>query len=151
MTLEAMDDNIIAKLLVPEGAEVTVGSPILVLIEVGADAAAFADFEAPAAATPVAAAPEPAKAVAPAPAALKPVAPTPAPTPAPAAAAPAPAPAAAAFNTSNAAAYTASVRTMHGNTPGPLHNKMAADQLAYIARFGGGLHRPLPTSEGKKK
>ena len=70
MTLEAMDDNVIAKMLVAEGTEVKVGQPILVLVEEGIDIAAFADF------MPVAvAAPEPIPAAA---------APTPAPVAAPA-------------------------------------------------------------------
>jgi len=149
MTLEAMDDNIIAQLLVAEGSEVKVGAPIMVLIEEGADFNAFADFAAsvaaPAAASVKAAAPAPA-APTPAPA---PAAPKPAPKPAPAAA-PKPAPAAAVLGSSDAAAYTASVRTMHGNAPGPLHSKLAADQHAYIKRFGGGLHKPLPLPDAKK-
>jgi len=158
MTLEAMDDNVIAKLLVPEGSEVQVGTPIMVLIEDGVDFQAFADFVAPAAAAASVQAAAPAKA-APLPA------PVPTPTPAPAAAkalaTPAPAPAqaqaqapaqaaGASPDSGNAAAYTASVRTMHGNAPGPLHGKLAADQHAYIARFGGGLHRPLALPDKTK-
>jgi pyruvate dehydrogenase E2 component (dihydrolipoamide acetyltransferase) len=72
MAFECTDDLVIAKLLVPEGAEVAVGAPIMVTVEEGEDISAFANFEAPAAAA----------AAAPATPALAPVPSTPPPTPA---------------------------------------------------------------------
>lgn len=154
MTLESMDDNVIGKLLVPEGTEVNVGSPILVLLEEGEDAAPFADFIAPAVEVSPAAA---------ALAASKPKAPEPTPAPTPVAAplaqvptptslsssssAPVSAPAAAASDS----LATVAVRTMHRTTTtGPLTAKLAANQHAYIAKYGRGLHKPLPMAAVKK-
>ena len=87
MEVEAVDEGVVAKILVPEGTEgVKVNAPIAVLAEEGEDAAAAASA-APAAADPApAAAAEPAAAEAP-----KPNGGTPAPAAAPAPAAPAPA------------------------------------------------------------
>ncbi|MCZ6839807.1 MAG: pyruvate dehydrogenase complex dihydrolipoamide acetyltransferase [Alphaproteobacteria bacterium] len=81
MEVESVDEGILAKILVAEGAEeIAVNTPIAVLLEEGEDDSVLANFDAGAAA-PIAApaAPEPA----PTPAA----APEPAPTPAPTAAA----------------------------------------------------------------
>lgn len=87
MEVEAVDEGVVAKILVPEGTEgVKVNAPIAVLAEEGEDVAAAASA-APAAAGPApAAAAEPAAAEAP-----KPNGGTPAPAAAPAPAAPAPA------------------------------------------------------------
>ncbi len=78
MAFEAQDDMVIAKILVPEGQEVKVGSPIMVTVESGVDISGFVDFIAPESVTstptPVAATPEPTPvASAPAPVASKPV------------------------------------------------------------------------------
>jgi pyruvate dehydrogenase E2 component (dihydrolipoamide acetyltransferase) len=153
MTLESMDANIIGKLLVESGSEVYVGSPILVLLEEGADHKPFADFVVTTKATPAAAAAAPVAAKA---------APAPAPAPAPVAkAAPAPAPAAAAAVVAapapapgNVLLTTVGVRTMWAaakSGPGPLTAKLAANQHAYIAKYGRGLHRPLPLPAVAKK
>jgi len=83
MEVESVDEGILAKILVAEGAEeIAVNTPIAVLLEEGEDDSVLANFDAGAAA-PIAAsaAPEPA----PTPAAAPEPAPTPAPTPAPAA------------------------------------------------------------------
>eukprot|EP00605_Chrysophyceae_sp_TOSAG23-4_P001252 GSChrysophyteH1.ASY1.ANO1.1363.1 assembled CDS len=45
MAFEAQDDLVIAKILVSEGAEVPVGSPIMVTVEDAESISAFADFE----------------------------------------------------------------------------------------------------------
>ena len=84
---EMVDDGILAKILLPEGAQdVPVGTPMVVLVTDAADVAAFADFTvegAPAAAP--AAAPEPAPAAAaPPPPPAAPAAPAAAASPAPA-------------------------------------------------------------------
>ncbi|WP_136657307.1 pyruvate dehydrogenase complex dihydrolipoamide acetyltransferase [Nitratireductor sp. XY-223] len=85
MEVEAVDEGVVAKILVPEGTEgVKVNAPIAILAEEGEDVSAAASA-APAA--------EPAAAPAPA-AAPKPNGSTPAPTPAPASAEAAPVPAA---------------------------------------------------------
>ena len=85
MEFEAVDEGVVAKLLVPEGAEgVAVNTPIAVLAgdgESAEDAASAPATEAPAAAEPTSAPDEAAPAAAPAPTS----APTPAPAPAPAA------------------------------------------------------------------
>ncbi len=65
MAFEAQDDMFIAKFLVEEGQEVTVGAPIFVSVEGAGDVTAFSSFEAPAAV----AAPEAPKPAAAAPAA----------------------------------------------------------------------------------
>ena len=46
----AQDEGVVARLLQPEGVEISIGTPILVKVEDAADVEAFADFEAPAAA-----------------------------------------------------------------------------------------------------
>ena len=69
---EVVDDGIIAKILVPEGAQdIAVGTPLAVVVDDAADVGAFKDFTAPASGG--AAAPEPAPAAA-APAAAAPAA-----------------------------------------------------------------------------
>lgn len=80
MEVESVDEGVLAKILVAEGAEeIAVNTPIAVLLEEGEDDSVLANFDAGAAA-PIAApaAPEPA----PTPAAAPEPAPTPAPTPA---------------------------------------------------------------------
>lgn len=85
---EAQDEAVLAKILVKAGApDISVGTPIMVLVENAEDAAAFKDFvvdggAAPAAASAPASAPAPAPAV-PAPQAVAPAAPAPAPASAP--------------------------------------------------------------------
>ena len=60
---EVVDDGIIAKILVPEGAQdIAVGTPLAVVVDDAADVGAFKDFTAPASGG--AAAPEPAPAAA---------------------------------------------------------------------------------------
>lgn len=77
---ECLDDGVVAKILVPEGAQdIPVGKPVIVMVEDAADVAAFKDFQAPdsgasAPPPPVADAP-----VAPAPAASSPSPPPPVP------------------------------------------------------------------------
>ena len=147
ITLEAMEENIIGKLLVDEGAEVKVGNPILVLLEEGVDAAAFKDFKIAAAPVTTAALPEKAAPIAtPSPVPSKPVVAASAPVSPPALATPVK------HTTiiSSSIENTASVRTIHGGAQGPLHGKLAADQHAYIARFGRGFHRPLALPKEKK-
>ncbi len=69
MAFENQDDGVVAKLLVPDGAQnVVVGAPVLVLVEDAASVAAFANF-APGKAAAPAAAPSAAAPAAPAPAA----------------------------------------------------------------------------------
>ena len=85
MEFEAVDEGVVAKLLVPEGAEgVAVNTPIAVLADDGEsaeDAACAPAAEAPAAAEPTSAPDEAAPAAAPAPASAPTSAPTPAPAP----------------------------------------------------------------------
>ena len=147
MTFECTDDIVIAKILVPEGAEVKVGDPIMVTVEEG-DISAFADFVAPAAA----AAPAPkveaaAPAAAPAPVAAPVAAPAAAPAATPAAASPA-APA-----NADTFVVTHSVKTMWGagSAVGALGNKMAVDQNTYQEKYGHQLHKPLPMPPVKGK
>jgi len=67
---EMVDDGVLAKILIPEGAQdVPVGTPMVVLCDDAADVAAFADFtvDGGAPAAPAAAAPAPAAAAAPPP------------------------------------------------------------------------------------
>tara|TARA_R110002096_G_scaffold416576_2_gene619230 strand:+ start:44425 stop:45693 length:1269 start_codon:yes stop_codon:yes gene_type:complete len=86
MEFESIDDGVVGKLLVAEGAEeIPVGQLIAVLLEDGEDASVADKITADAAApAPAASAPEPTPAPAPAPAAPAPVAAAPAVVPAPA-------------------------------------------------------------------
>jgi len=82
---EAQDEGILAKILIPEGAQdITVGAVIGIIVDDAASVAAFKDFTAEAAPAPAAAAEAP-PAAAPAPAApaAAPAAPAAAATPAP--------------------------------------------------------------------
>lgn len=139
MAFEATDDMVIAKLLIGEGTEVKVGTPIMVTVEDG-DISEFANFEAPAVVAAPAAAPV-------APAAVQATAPAAAPAataaPEPVAAAPVAAPMSANMDT---LAVTASVKTMWGRAVavGALTNKMAAEQNTYQEKYGHQLHKPLP-------
>ena len=89
MEVESVDEGVLAKILVAEGAEeIAVNTPIAVLLEEGEDDSVLANFDAGATAPITAlAAPEPAPtpAAAPEPAPIPAAAPEPAPTPAPAA------------------------------------------------------------------
>lgn len=67
MAFEGQDDFYIAKLLVEPGAEVPVGSPILVSVEDASDVAAFEKFVAPTSATSAVPTPPPALASTPVP------------------------------------------------------------------------------------
>lgn len=154
IAFEAQDDGVVAKHLVSagDGAEIIVGTPILVVVEEPEDVAAFSSFVAPveeAAAAPPApsAVPEPPK-TAPAPVVV--AAPTPAPVvvatppPAPVAVAPAvpepvvvPPPSAAAPTTVGPAwGYLA-------RTASPLAKMMSKEQKAYIAKYGSTGQLPL--------
>ena len=145
MTLEAMDDNLIAKLLVEEGADVKVGHPILVLCEEGEELEGFVDFVA---AAPAAAAATPEPVAAPVAAPPAPVAA--APSAAPPVAAAVPVQAAAATTSDHGILAIASVRTMWTRkNGGPLAAGMAIDQHAYVAKYGRGLHKPLPLANKK--
>ena len=60
---EVVDDGIIAKILVPEGAQdIAVGTPLAVVVDDAADVGAFKDFTAPASGGAAAPAPAPAAA-----------------------------------------------------------------------------------------
>ena len=147
MAFECTDDIVIAKFLVGEGAEVKVGDPIMVTVEDG-DVSAFADFVAPASAPKLAAA---------APVEEKTPAPTTTVTPTPATA-PISTPAAAPTSSStpmsmdaNMFATQSSVRVMHSTgSVGPLSNKLAVEQNAYVEKYGKQLHKPLPMPSKKK-
>eukprot|EP00934_Nitzschia_sp_Nitz4_P006990 Nitzschia sp. Nitz4//scaffold235_size30605//11159//12016//NITZ4_007974-RA/size30605-augustus-gene-0.0-mRNA-1//1//CDS//3329543450//6980//frame0 len=69
MDFEAQDDGFVAKILMEAGtgADVAVGTPIMVTVEESDDVGAFANFEAPAEAAPEPAAPAPAADPAPTP------------------------------------------------------------------------------------
>ena len=145
MTFESTEDFFVAKLLVPNGAEVAVGSPIMVTVEDAADVAAFANFEAPAPAAVVQSPPTPAPAaVAPAPVVVTPVAtPPPTPTPAPVVTAPAPAavkPAPVA-PVQSSSKYT--FRWGEGAKSGPLASQLSKQQNAYHAKYGRTGHKAL--------
>jgi pyruvate dehydrogenase E2 component (dihydrolipoamide acetyltransferase) len=153
---ESQEEFYIAKLLVPEGSEVKIGEPILIVVEEESSVAAFADFKL---------AVEP-KAAAPAPEAPKAEAkPQPkveevpkkqpqSPPPQqqqqqPAAAAPAPKQATPA---PQSAAKTASKVSFHWGTGvvnSPLTRKISADQQAYINKYGRTGHQPILSSESK--
>lgn len=122
---ESVDDGIIAKILVPEGAQdIAINTPIAVVVEDAADVAAFKDFVAGAADAPAAAAAAPAAAPAASPAAAP-------------AASPAAAPAAPAAPVSSPSATSAG-----GQVPAsPLARQLAAQMgvdLASIAGTGPG-------------
>ena len=82
MAFESQDDFFIAKLLVPAGAEIAVGSPIMVTVESADAVGAFANFVAPVAsvvATSAAPIPAPVPVVTPVVATPAPLAPAPTP------------------------------------------------------------------------
>jgi pyruvate dehydrogenase E2 component (dihydrolipoamide acetyltransferase) len=131
MELEAIDDGILAKIIVAAGSEgVAVNAPIAVLLEEGEDAAAVDALEA---------APEAAPKPAPAAATVAPKAPQAAPQPAPEAApGPAPGPAPAPPNTNGARVFAS-----------PLARRMAADAGVDIAAIpGSGPHGRIVKADG---
>lgn len=154
VTFEALDDAFIAKILVKEGVDIPVGVPIMVTVEENTDIAKFADFKAEPSA-PVAAAPAPPKLPSPSPPPVHvaPVKATPvelpkviktevsapvAPITAPVVAAKVPAlpagvPSSGAF----------SVVWGTGASKSGLAAKLAADQKAYITKYGNASHIPL--------
>jgi pyruvate dehydrogenase E2 component (dihydrolipoamide acetyltransferase) len=146
MTFESTEDFFVAKVLVAEGAEVPVGSPIMVTVEDKADIAAFADFVAPAAA--LAAAPA---------AAPVPVAPVAAAVPAPVVAAVVAAPVAASVAVAPAPVRAASVPVAAvpaaastfvrgwgtGAKKSAIASILAQEQNAYIAKYGRTGHKTL--------
>eukprot|EP00978_Attheya_sp_CCMP212_P031799 scaffold121551_cov39-Attheya_sp.AAC.2 len=152
IAFEAQDDGVVAKHLVTagDGAEIIVGTAILVVVEEPEDVAAFASFVAPveeAAAAPV---PEPPK-TAPAPVVVA-AAPTPAPVvvatppPAPVAVAPAVPEPVAVPPPSAAAAAPTTVGPAWGylaRTASPLAKMMSREQKAYIAKYGSTGQLPL--------
>jgi len=143
---EVVDDGIIAKILVDEGAtDITVGTPLGVIVDDAADVAAFKDF------TPsAAAAAEPAPAAAPAaPAATAaPAAATPPPPPPPAAAA---APASGGMVAATPLARQAAVQSgvdlgaVAGSGPGG--RVIAADVLEAAARLASGVAPPAAAAQ----
>ncbi|MGB0572064.1 MAG: pyruvate dehydrogenase complex dihydrolipoamide acetyltransferase [Alphaproteobacteria bacterium] len=87
MEVEAVDEGVLAKILIAEGAEeVAVNTPIAILLEDGEDDSALDGFDTGGAAAPAADEPAPAAAEAPAVAPVAAPAPTPAATPVPVAA-----------------------------------------------------------------
>ena len=143
---EAQDDGFVAKLLQPVGVDLAVGTPIMVTVEEEADVAAFADYSLPkeevvaeVAEPPVTPPPPPVKAEATPP----PPPPTPAPVavPAPVAAAPTSTTAAPATSSSSSAAAVA-----YGFSTAkvsPLAKTLAAQQKAYMERYGTTGQRPI--------
>uniref|UniRef100_A0A6T7HJN7 Lipoyl-binding domain-containing protein n=1 Tax=Attheya septentrionalis TaxID=420275 RepID=A0A6T7HJN7_9STRA len=153
IAFEAQDDGVVAKHLVTagDGAEIIVGTAILVVVEEPEDVAAFSSFVAPveeaAAPAPVAVleppkkAPEPVVAAAPTP---EPVV-VATPPPAPVAVAPVvpepvavPLPSAAAAPTTVGPAWGYLARTAS-----PLAKMMSREQKAYIAKYGSTGQLPL--------
>lgn len=155
VTFEALDDAFVAKILVNEGVDIPVGVPIMVTVEESSDVSKFVDFKAEASA-PVAK-PAPPKPSSPAP-------PTPSPAQAPVQPAPievpkvvkidvvvaapitAAAPVAKAPATpvaSPSAAGVFSVVWGTGVSKSGLAAKLAADQQAYITKYGSTGHIPL--------
>ena len=154
MAFEGQDEFYIAKLLVEPGAEVPVGSPILVSVEDESSVAAFEKFVAPAAAAaaPIAA-PTPVPVAAPAPVAPKveavaPVKPTPTSvTPPP---------------ITSPSAVTAPITSIEGTYSvrskatskiiSPLSSKLSKQATAYDIKYGRAkLIKPQEDIKGKSK
>jgi pyruvate dehydrogenase E2 component (dihydrolipoamide acetyltransferase) len=141
---ESTEDGILAKILVPEGVETTVGATIAITVENEEDVAAFANYEDDeATSAPPAASPEPA--TSPAAAASPGMPPPPPATPpvaspvAPPAAAAAPA---AATSAGNVGGFDGRWRAQVSASA--LGAKMKADQEAYAEEFGFDGSDPLP-------
>lgn len=153
---EAQDDAWVAKLLVAagDGADIAVGTPIMITVEEADDVAAFKDYvhvTEPVAAAPAPAAPEPAAAAAAAPeptpvvvaAPLAPVAPVAAavaPTPVAVAASPSAPPAAAAVSV---ASGISTAWGLHAQTSSPLVQTLRKKQTAYLQKYGSSGQLPL--------
>lgn len=152
MAFEAQDDFFIAKILVENGQEVPVGSPIFISVEDKDNVSAFESYTLPAssAVTPVAAAPEtPVVAKAPEPpkkieAPAAPVVSTPAaPNQAPAVPVPVVAPVAAARKPPTPAAPPTNVNTKQwgqGVSGSVLSKMLASKQSSYISKYGKSTH-----------
>ncbi|KAL3794882.1 hypothetical protein ACHAWO_007656 [Cyclotella atomus] len=146
MDFEAQDDGVVAKLLVQPGSgEISVGVPIMVTVEDGADVAAFKDFVAGTA--PSSSATE---ASAPAPVVEEKIA-APVSAPAVAAAAPTPTPAAAPVAAATPAPAVSGEAISIGGSPwgklaaqkSPLAKALAAKQQQYIEKYGSTGHIPI--------
>lgn len=151
IAFEGQDEFYIAKLLIAAGAEVAVGSPILISVEDESAIAAFENYKveasAPTPAAPVAvkATPPPTPSAPPA-AAAPPVESKPAPV-----STPAPTPVA---STHGAPAVPAlgmySVRTPGSvNTSSPLTGKIRGDQKAYSIKYGRTVAVQADSKKGK--
>ena len=158
MAFEGQDEFYIAKLLVEPGAEVPVGSPILVSVEDESSVAAFEKFVAPAAASaaPIAA-PTPVPVAAPTPVAPKvetvaPVKPTPtAVTPPPITSPSAVAPAVTAPITSIESTYSVRSKAT-SKIISPLSSKLSKQATAYDIKYGRAkLIKPQEDIKGKSK
>jgi pyruvate dehydrogenase E2 component (dihydrolipoamide acetyltransferase) len=146
MAFEGQDDFVIAKLLVPAGAEVKVGSPIMVTVEDKDSVGAFADFTVAAAPAPAAAAPAPAPTPAPAPVSAPAPAPVPAPTPAPTpapVAAPEPVSVSAPASPVAASGFYAVRVSGTVASKSAIAKKLANDQKAYIEKYGRSCQIPI--------
>lgn len=152
---EAQDDGVVAKILMEAGtgADIVVGTPIMITVEEAGDVAAFANYVAPAAAAAeapkvVEAAPAPAPTPAPAPVAAPPVVVAAAPpvaAPAPVVAA-APAPVPPPSMELLAAAVAPVMSTGWGNFAklnSPLLKTLSKSQNAYISKYGTTGQVPL--------
>ncbi|GAX10011.1 hypothetical protein FisN_25Lh142 [Fistulifera solaris] len=143
---EAQDDGFVAKLLQPVGVDLAVGTPIMVTVEDEADVAAFADYTLPkeekaaVAASPPTPPPVPAPVATPPPPPSVPSTPPPPPSPvtAPVAVSPPPPVAAVSSTSSSAVAYGFSTTKVS-----PLVKTLAAQQKAYIDRYGTTGQRPI--------
>ncbi|GAX18159.1 hypothetical protein FisN_25Hh142 [Fistulifera solaris] len=136
---EAQDDGYVAKLLQPVGVDLAVGTPIMVTVEDEADVAAFAEYTLPKEekAAAVAASPPTPAATPPPPPSVPSTPPPPSPVAAPVAVPPPPPP----VSTS-----TSSVAVAYGFSTAkvsPLAKTLAAQQKAYIERYGTTGQRPI--------
>eukprot|EP00607_Mallomonas_marina_P009283 CAMPEP_0182418764 /NCGR_PEP_ID=MMETSP1167-20130531/3145_1 /TAXON_ID=2988 /ORGANISM="Mallomonas Sp, Strain CCMP3275" /LENGTH=183 /DNA_ID=CAMNT_0024593143 /DNA_START=244 /DNA_END=795 /DNA_ORIENTATION=+ len=149
ITYEAMDDAFIARILVEEGVDVPVGSPLMITVEDEEDVGKFADYKVEAVAPPPPPVPaeEPAQA---APAAVKeaPVTPAPAPVATPVPTTPAPPPPAVSTPAPPAPALSSSGGSISvvwgtGVSRTGLAAKLASDQQDYVKKYGGASNIPL--------
>lgn len=146
MAFEAQDEYYIAKILVQNGVEVPVGSPIMITVEDKASVSRFANYVATTASAPVPEArPAP---VSPPPSPSPPVAAVQAPVKAtlPAAAAPTTAPVARAPVPHTVPQTKASIPLLFDS---PMASKLANDQSSYVSRWGRTGHMPLSVNTKK--
>jgi pyruvate dehydrogenase E2 component (dihydrolipoamide acetyltransferase) len=145
---EAQDDGFVAKLLQPVGVDLAVGTPIMVTVEDEADVAAFAEYSLPKEenAAAVAAAAPPTPPPVPAPVATTPppsvpsTPPPPPPVAAPVAVPPRPPVQVTAPSSSSSVAVAYGFSTAKVS---PLAKTLAAQQKAYIERYGTTGQRPI--------